>query len=110
MEQIPQKIHQLREGISVRPITDRPNDNSIEVTLDGPIYPVHTLVPQNYRNLLRLATTPTYLPDNNDIQYVPGKLLLHSSPATNFYFNKSIDYIKHFKRKIRDHAKPCSTE
>ncbi|CAN7032817.1 unnamed protein product, partial [Brassica rapa subsp. trilocularis] len=27
------------------------------------VYPVHTLVPQNYRNLLRLATTPTYLPD-----------------------------------------------
>ncbi|WZZ61523.1 hypothetical protein YC2023_061630 [Brassica napus] len=27
-----------------------------------------------------------------------GKLLLRSSPATNFYFNKSIDYIKHFKK------------
>ncbi|CAN6898800.1 unnamed protein product [Brassica oleracea] len=39
-----------------------------------------------------------------------GKLLLRSSPATNFYFNKSIDHIKHFKRKIRDHAKPCSTD
>ncbi|KAH0939165.1 hypothetical protein HID58_006626 [Brassica napus] len=251
MEQISQKIHQLREGISVRPITGKllegwltgniqPNDPkylvegdiyeflgfsiinnlrnrkltqlpyyiridqttiALNVTLDGPVYPVHTLVPQNYRNLLRLATTPTYLPDvvgqiviiqkiklchpelnidatiglrlnrstivklilcdnqaadfsilqskkdrkfkvviitsiipklyqgkyfyrhiqnnkdlfflnqhNSDIKYVPGKLLLRSSPATNFYFNKSIDYIKHFKRKRRDHAKPCSTE
>ncbi|KAF2546389.1 hypothetical protein F2Q70_00022956 [Brassica cretica] len=39
-----------------------------------------------------------------------GKLLLRSSSATNFYFNKSINYIKHFKRQIRDHAKPCSKE
>ena len=28
----------------------------------GPIFPVHTFSPQNYKNLLRLATTPTYLP------------------------------------------------
>ncbi|KAH0860832.1 hypothetical protein HID58_089093 [Brassica napus] len=146
---------------------------ALNVTLDGPVYPVHTLVPQNYRNLLRLATTPTYLPDvvgqiviiqkikpchpelnidatiglrlnrstivklilcdtqaadfsilqsKKDRKFkvviitniIPklyqGKLLLLSSPATNFYFNKSIDYIKHFKRKIRHHAKPCSTE
>ncbi|WZZ90684.1 hypothetical protein YC2023_119263 [Brassica napus] len=39
-----------------------------------------------------------------------GKLLLSSSPATNFYFNKSIDYIKHFKGRIKDHAKACSKE
>ncbi|KAL0807332.1 hypothetical protein Bca101_099824 [Brassica carinata] len=37
-----------------------------------------------------------------------GKLLLSSSPATNFYFNKSIDYIKHFKWRIRDHSKACN--
>ena len=36
---------------------------ALNVTLDGPVYPVHTLVPQNWRNLLRLAITPTYLPD-----------------------------------------------
>ncbi|KAL0827798.1 hypothetical protein Bca101_051476 [Brassica carinata] len=39
-----------------------------------------------------------------------GKLLLSSSPATNFYFNKSNDYIKHFKGRIIDHAKACSKE
>ncbi|KAH0863269.1 LOW QUALITY PROTEIN: hypothetical protein HID58_080480 [Brassica napus] len=43
---------------------------ALNVTLDGPVYPVHTLVPQNYRNLLRLATTPTYLPD------VVGKIVI----------------------------------
>ncbi|KAH0939513.1 hypothetical protein HID58_006974 [Brassica napus] len=47
---------------------------------------------------------------NNNIQYFPYKLLLCSSPATNFYFNKSIDYINHFKRQIKDPAKPCSKE
>ncbi|KAG2303039.1 hypothetical protein Bca52824_031691 [Brassica carinata] len=31
-----------------------------------------------------------------------GKLQLNSSPATRFYFNKSIEYIKHFKGRIRD--------
>ncbi|KAH0869160.1 hypothetical protein HID58_076182 [Brassica napus] len=146
---------------------------TLNVTVNGPIFPVHNLSPQNYRNLLRLATTPTYLPDvvgqiviiqkikpyhpelnidatiglrlnrstivklilcdkqatdfsilqsKKDRKFkvviitsiIPklfqGKLLLRSSPATNFYFNKSIDYIKHFKRQIRDHAKPCSKE
>ncbi|WZY87583.1 hypothetical protein YC2023_044318 [Brassica napus] len=117
---------------------------ALNVTLNGPIFPVHNLSPQNYRNLLRLATTPTYLPGKSTIvklilcdkqaanfsilqrkkdrkfkvliitSIIPklfqGKLLLCSSPATNFYFNKSIDYIKHFKRRIRDHAKACSTE
>ncbi|KAG2303038.1 hypothetical protein Bca52824_031689 [Brassica carinata] len=29
-----------------------------------------------------------------------GKLQLNSSPATRFYFNKSIEYIKHFKGRI----------
>ncbi|KAH0884779.1 hypothetical protein HID58_060875, partial [Brassica napus] len=146
---------------------------TLNVTVNGPIFSVHNLSPQNYRNLLRLATTPTYLPDvvgqiviiqkikpyhpelnidatiglwlnrstivklilcdkqvadfsilqsKKDRKFkvfiitsiIPklfqGKLLLRSSPATNFYFNKSIDYIKHFKRQIRDHAKPCSKE
>ncbi|KAH0851857.1 hypothetical protein HID58_094427, partial [Brassica napus] len=36
---------------------------TFNVTDIGPIFPVHNLSPQNYRNLLRLATTPTYLPD-----------------------------------------------
>ncbi|WZZ73285.1 hypothetical protein YC2023_084655 [Brassica napus] len=35
---------------------------TLNVTVNGPIFPVHNLSPQNYRNLLRLATTPTYLP------------------------------------------------
>ncbi|WZY73001.1 hypothetical protein YC2023_005241 [Brassica napus] len=182
MQHIPQRIHQLHEGISVRPITRQllegrltgniqPNDpknltegdihefsgfsvihNSrhrtltqlpyyiqidqktiaLNVTLNGPIFRVHNLSPQNYRNPLRLATTPTYLPGKSTIvklilcdkqatnfsilqnkkdmkfkvaiitSIIPklfqGKLLLRSSPATNFYFNKSIDYIKQFKR------------
>ncbi|KAH0883250.1 hypothetical protein HID58_059346 [Brassica napus] len=138
-----------------------------KVTDIGPIFPVHNFSPQNYKNLLRLATTPTYLPDvvgqiliiqkinlyhpefNTDTtiglrlnistivklilcdkqaadfsiikskknrkfkvviitSIIPklfqGKLLPSSSPSTNFYFNKSIDYIKHFKGRIRDHA------
>ncbi|KAH0859613.1 hypothetical protein HID58_087874 [Brassica napus] len=146
---------------------------TLNVTNIGPIFPVHNLSPQNYRNLLRLATTPTYLPDvvgqiliiqkikpyhpelnidatiglrlnrstivklivcdkqaadfsilqskkNRKFKVViitsiipklfEGKLLLRTSPATNFYFNKSIDYIKHFKRRIGDHAKACSKE
>ncbi|KAG5416570.1 hypothetical protein IGI04_004137 [Brassica rapa subsp. trilocularis] len=252
MQHIPQKIHQLQEGISIRPIivcirnvwdikkhqTDstrtsigfmcydhngqllegrvtgdiQPNDSknltegdsyefsrfyvihnsrqrkltqlsyyiqigqrttALNVTLDGPMFPVHSLSPQKYTNLLRLASTPTYLPDvvgqiviiqkikldhpelNIDAtiglrlnrstivklilcdqqaadfsilqskknrkfkvmiitsvipKLIQGKLILHSSPATVFYFNKSIDYIKHFKRRIRDYAKTCSTE
>ncbi|WZY87235.1 hypothetical protein YC2023_033619 [Brassica napus] len=40
-------------------------------------------------------------------KFSKGKLLLSSSPATNFYFDKSIDYVKHFKGRIRDHAKAC---
>ncbi|KAG5396730.1 hypothetical protein IGI04_018544 [Brassica rapa subsp. trilocularis] len=146
---------------------------ALNVTLDGPMFPVHSLSPQKYTNLLRLASTPTYLPDvvgqiviiqkikldhpelNIDAtiglrlnrstivklilcdqqaadfsilqskknrkfkvmiitsvipKLIQGKLILHSSPATVFYFNKSIDYIKHFKRRIRDYAKTCSTE
>ncbi|KAH0866470.1 hypothetical protein HID58_083681, partial [Brassica napus] len=129
---------------------------TLNVTDIGPIFPVHNLYLQNYRNLLRLATTPTYLPDvvrqiliiqkikpstivklilcdkqaanfsilqskkNRKFKVViitsiipklfQGKLLLRSSPATNFYFNKSIDYIKYFKRRIGDHAKACSKE
>ncbi|KAH0911052.1 hypothetical protein HID58_034373 [Brassica napus] len=223
MQHIPQRIHQLQEGISVRPIIGQllegrvtgdiqPDDpknltegdtyefsrfsvihNSrqrkltqlpyyiqinqktiaLNVTLDGPIFPVHSLSPQKYRNLLRLASSPTHLPDvvgqiviiqkikphhpelNIDAtiglrlnrstivklilcdkqaadfsilhskkdrkfkvmivtslipKLIQGKLILHSSPATVFYFNKSIDYIKHFKRRIRDYAKTCSTE
>ncbi|WZZ32185.1 hypothetical protein YC2023_015586 [Brassica napus] len=101
MQHIPQRIHQLQEMISVRPITIDQKTTTSKVTDIGPIFPVHNFSPQNYKNLLHLATTPTYL---------PGKLLLSSSPATNFYFNKSIDYIKHFKWRIRDHAKACSKE
>ncbi|WZZ66095.1 hypothetical protein YC2023_077465 [Brassica napus] len=33
-----------------------------KVTDIGPIFPVHNFSPQNYKSLLRLATTPTYLP------------------------------------------------
>ncbi|KAL0717094.1 hypothetical protein Bca4012_066416 [Brassica carinata] len=33
------------------------------ITGIGPIFPVHNLSPQSYESLLRLATTPTYLPD-----------------------------------------------
>ncbi|WZZ11768.1 hypothetical protein YC2023_104857 [Brassica napus] len=223
MQHIPQRIHQLQEGISIRPIivcirnvwdikkhqTDstrtsigfmcydhngqllegrvtgdiQPNDSknltegdsyefsrfyvihnsrqrkltqlpyyiqigqrttALNVTLDGPMFPVHSLSPQRYTNLLRLASTPTYLPGKSTIvklilcdqqaadfsilqskknrkfkvmiitsvipKLIQGKLILHSSPATVFYFNKSIDYIKHFKRRIRDYAKTCSTE
>ncbi|WZY77973.1 hypothetical protein YC2023_024357 [Brassica napus] len=159
MEQISQKIHQLREGISVRPITvcirnvwdirkhqtdstqictgflcydhngkllegwltgniqtndpkylvegdiyeflgfsviNNPRNRkltqlpyyiridqttiALNVTLDGPVYPVHTLVPQNYRNLLRLATTPTYLPGKSTIV----KLILCDNQAADF--------------------------
>ncbi|KAG5389476.1 hypothetical protein IGI04_031017, partial [Brassica rapa subsp. trilocularis] len=146
---------------------------ALNVTLDGPIFPVHSLSPQKYINLLRLASSPTHLPDvvgqiviiqkikphhpelNIDAtiglrlnrstivklilcdkqaadfsilqskkdrkfkvmivtslipKLIQGKLILHSTPATIFYFNKSIDYIKHFKRRIRDYAKTCSTE
>ncbi|KAG5394998.1 hypothetical protein IGI04_024961 [Brassica rapa subsp. trilocularis] len=32
-----------------------------KVTDIGPIFPVHNFSPQNYKNLLCLATTPTYL-------------------------------------------------
>ncbi|KAH0887831.1 hypothetical protein HID58_050260 [Brassica napus] len=195
MQHIPQRIHQLHEGISVRPITDirkHQKDNTqtsigfmcydhqidqktitLNVTDIGLIFPVHNLSPQNYRNLLRLATTPTYLPDvvgqiliiqkikpyhpelnidatiglrlnkstivklilcdkqaadfsilqskkNKKFKVViitsiipklfQGKLLLSSSPATNFYFDKSIDYIKPFKRLIGDHANAFSKE
>ncbi|KAG2287694.1 hypothetical protein Bca52824_047298 [Brassica carinata] len=240
MQYIPQRIHQLQEGISVRPITVcirsvwdirkyqtyntqicigflcydhhvkgrltgniQPNDSknltegdiyefsgfsvihnsrhrkltqlpyyiqidqktiTLNVTVNGPIFSVHNLSPQNYRNLLRLATTPTYLPDvvgqiviiqkikpyhpELNIDATIGLWLNRSTivklilcdkqvadfsilqskkdrkfkvfiitsiipklfQATNFYFNKSIDYIKHFKRQIRDHAKPCSKE
>ncbi|KAG5374713.1 hypothetical protein IGI04_039309 [Brassica rapa subsp. trilocularis] len=144
-----------------------------KVTNIGPIFPFPNFSPQNYKNLLRLATTPTYLPDvvgqvliiqkiiphhpelnidatiglrlnrstivklilcdkqaadfsilqsnkNRKFKVViittiipklfQGKLLLSSSPATNFYFNKSIDYIKHFKGRIRDHVKACTKE
>ncbi|WZZ49734.1 hypothetical protein YC2023_049841 [Brassica napus] len=41
-----------------------------KVTDIGPIFPVHNFSPQNYKNLLRLATTPTYLPD------VVGQILI----------------------------------
>ncbi|WZZ57021.1 hypothetical protein YC2023_057128 [Brassica napus] len=33
-----------------------------KVTNIGPIFPIHNFSPQNYKSLLRLATTPTYLP------------------------------------------------
>ena len=33
-----------------------------KVTDIGLIFPVHNFSPQNYKNLLRLATAPTYLP------------------------------------------------
>ncbi|CAG7895891.1 unnamed protein product [Brassica rapa] len=138
------------------------------VTGIGPVFPVHTFSPQDYKNLLRLVTTLTYLPDvvgqivliqkisqhhpesNTDAtiglklnrsiivklllydkqaaefgilhnkknrkfkvvvitSIIPklcqGKLLLSSSPATNFYFNKSIDCIKQFRRRVRDFGK-----
>ncbi|CAG7876629.1 unnamed protein product [Brassica rapa] len=101
IQHIPQRIHKLQEGISVRPITIDQKTIASKVIDVGPIFSVHPFSPQNYKNLLRLATTPTYL---------PGKLLLSSSPASNFYFNKSIDYIKHFKGRIRDHSKACSKE
>nr|VDD63985.1 unnamed protein product [Brassica oleracea] len=99
MQHILQQIHQLQEGISVRPITIDQKTIASKVLDISPIFPVHTFSPQNYKNLLHLSTTPTYL---------QGKLLLSSSPATNFYFNKSIDYIKHFKWRIRDHSKACN--
>ncbi|WZZ88495.1 hypothetical protein YC2023_117074 [Brassica napus] len=35
---------------------------TLKVTDIGPIFPVHNFSPQNYKNLLRLATAPTYLP------------------------------------------------
>ncbi|KAH0911409.1 hypothetical protein HID58_034730 [Brassica napus] len=86
---------------------------TLKVTDIGPIFPVHNFSPQNYKNLLRLATIPTYLPDvvgqiliiQKINRYHPelntnatiGLQLNSSSAATNFYFNKSIDYIKHFK-------------
>ncbi|KAL0855178.1 hypothetical protein Bca101_060330 [Brassica carinata] len=49
-------------------------DESVKRAADGvgsedakrarcPIFPVHNLSPQSYESLLRLATTPTYLPD-----------------------------------------------
>ncbi|KAH0873775.1 hypothetical protein HID58_071137, partial [Brassica napus] len=148
-----------------------------KVTDIGPIFPVHNFSPQNYKSLLRLATTPTYLPGKSlstisikqtwivfykskqcaDVvgqicmmqktnQYHPeintevtvglllnsilkskknrkfkvviftsiipklfkGKLQLNSSPATKFYFNRSIEYIKHFKGRIKDQVKACS--
>ncbi|WZZ36295.1 hypothetical protein YC2023_019696 [Brassica napus] len=41
-----------------------------KVTDIGPIFPVPNFSPQNYKNLLRLASTPTYLPD------VVGKILI----------------------------------
>nr|VDC94258.1 unnamed protein product [Brassica oleracea] len=111
MQHILQRIHQLQEGISVRHITIDQNTITSKVTDIGPIFPVHNFSPQNYKNLLRLATTPTYLPDKTIISNIfHGKLLLSSSPATNFYFNKSIDYIKYFKGRLRDHAKACSKE
>ncbi|KAH0851595.1 hypothetical protein HID58_091015, partial [Brassica napus] len=167
-------IHQLQEGISVRPITvyirsvwnirkhqadntkvcigfmcydhhdflsyiihDIENSPNCHI---GPIFPVHNFSPQNYKNLLCLATTPTYLPD------VVGQILIiqkinpyhpefnidapiglrlnitiifnifHANyysvhhQQQNFYFNKSIDYIKHFKRRIKNHAQACSKE
>ncbi|WZY79303.1 hypothetical protein YC2023_025687 [Brassica napus] len=111
MQHIPQRIHELQEGVSVRPIIINQKTIALNVTLDCPIFPVHSLSPQKYRNLLRLAILPTHLPEHkNNIQYFAGKLILRSTPATIFYFNKSIDYIKHFKRRIRDYAKTCSTE
>ncbi|KAL0755241.1 hypothetical protein Bca101_092909 [Brassica carinata] len=135
-----------------------------KVTDIGPIFPVHNFSPQNYKNLMRLATTPTYLSDvvgliliiQKRYSYHPEintdamiglrlnmstivKLILCEKQATdfsilqskknrkfkiviitsiipklfqatNFYFNKSIDYIKHFKWRIRDHAEACSKE
>ncbi|KAG2281777.1 hypothetical protein Bca52824_052997 [Brassica carinata] len=41
-----------------------------KVTDIGPIFPVHNFSLQNYKHLLRLATTPTYLPD------VVGQILI----------------------------------
>ncbi|KAH0886543.1 hypothetical protein HID58_062639, partial [Brassica napus] len=59
-------IHNSR----LRKLTQLPYYNQIDqktiilnVTEIGPIFPVHNLSPQNYGNLLRLATIPTYLPD-----------------------------------------------
>ncbi|KAH0858351.1 hypothetical protein HID58_086612, partial [Brassica napus] len=43
---------------------------TLKVTDIGPIFPVHNFSLQNYKNLLRLATTPTYLPD------VVGQILI----------------------------------
>ncbi|KAH0941992.1 hypothetical protein HID58_001629, partial [Brassica napus] len=178
-------IHQLQEGISVRPITvyirsvwnirkhqadntkvcigfmcydhhdflsyiihDIENSPNCHI---GPIFPVHNFSPQNYKNLLCLATTPTYLPDvvgqiliiqkinpyhpefNIDapiglrlniilqnkkntkfkvviITSIIPKLFQVHHQQQNFYFNKSIDYIKHFKRRIKNHAQACSKE
>ncbi|KAL0721135.1 hypothetical protein Bca4012_035734 [Brassica carinata] len=162
---IPQRIHKLREGISVRPITLGQETKMSNVTGIGLIFPLHNLSPQNYESLLHLATIPTYMPDvvgqirmmqntrpfhpedNTELtvglllnrstmvklmlwdkqaadfsilqneknmkfkvviftSIIPkifkGKLQLNSSPATRFYFNKSIEYIRHFKGRIRD--------
>ncbi|WZY92970.1 hypothetical protein YC2023_065299 [Brassica napus] len=111
MQHIPQRIHQLQEGISVRPITIDQKTITSKVTDIGPIFPVHNFSPQNYKNLLCLATTPTYLPGKTIIFNIfhANYYSVHHQQQ-NFYFNKSIDYIKHFKRRIKNHAQACSKE
>ena len=48
----------------------------LNVTLDGPMFPVHSLSPQKYTNLLRLASTPTYLPGKYVIPILINKICI----------------------------------
>ncbi|KAG2281759.1 hypothetical protein Bca52824_052979 [Brassica carinata] len=85
MQHIPQQIHQLQEEISVCPITGQllegrltgniqPNDPKNMAERD--IYEFSGF--SNYKNLLHLATTPTYLQD------VVGQILIIQK--TNPYY------------------------
>uniref|UniRef100_A0A0D3DA91 Uncharacterized protein n=1 Tax=Brassica oleracea var. oleracea TaxID=109376 RepID=A0A0D3DA91_BRAOL len=78
MQHIPQRIHRLWEGISVRPITIDQKTITSKVTDIGPIFSAHNFSPQNYKHLLRLATTPTYLPGINTDATIGLRLNSHS--------------------------------
>ncbi|KAL0663376.1 hypothetical protein Bca4012_100213 [Brassica carinata] len=106
-----QQIHQLEEGISVRPIMIDQATTILNVTYIGSIFPAYSFSPQNYKCLLRSATTASYLPGmflsqkksiRADI-FVAGTLELNSSPATTFYFDETIEHIKNYNGRIGGH-------
>ncbi|CAN6986344.1 unnamed protein product [Brassica oleracea var. botrytis] len=84
-----------------------------KVTDIGPIFPVHNFSPQNYKNLLCLATTHTYLSDVvGQILIIQKRNLYHPKiniDATiglrlNSEIARSVFICKHGRRNMESHA------